>query len=84
MEFSISQIDLDSRSAAQYVKIEAPVPPLDASDERPKSKKLSDGAIAGIVIGVVLAIALILGAFFWHSRRKRKVERLDPLTRPFE
>ncbi|KAF3272495.1 hypothetical protein TWF970_009996 [Orbilia oligospora] len=71
--FSMAQIDLDSQSAAQYVRVEAPVPPPLPSPSPPSSNKLSDGAIAGIAIGVVAFVAIILGLIFWQAKKRRKV-----------
>ncbi|EPS44051.1 hypothetical protein H072_1916 [Dactylellina haptotyla CBS 200.50] len=82
MGFSISQLDLDSQSSPGYIKVDAPVPPLLQAD-KPKSSKLSDGAIAGIVIAVVIVIALILAALFWRIRRSRKIRDM-PVPTPAE
>ncbi|KAK6334007.1 hypothetical protein TWF696_002517 [Orbilia brochopaga] len=78
MQFSLSQINLSSPSAAQYVKIDAPAPPLSPVPspsvplpaEPPASKKLSGGTIAGIVVGLVIVTGLLLGAIFWYGRRR--------------
>ncbi|KAK6544091.1 hypothetical protein TWF694_000802 [Orbilia ellipsospora] len=73
MTFSLSQLDLDSTTLTQYVKVGAPTPPAFTTNEPDKSNKLSGGAIAGIVIGVIAAVAIILGTVLWKLRRKIKV-----------
>ncbi|EWC46322.1 hypothetical protein DRE_04493 [Drechslerella stenobrocha 248] len=78
MEFSLSQVNLDAPSAAQYVKIDAPVPPPLPPNEPPKSRRLSGGAIAGIVIGSITAVALIIAAVLWYTRRRQKDNRPVP------
>lgn len=47
--------------------------PLPGSAPPPANNKLSGGAIAGIVVGVIAGVALLLGgAFFFYRERKQK------------
>ncbi|KAJ6263374.1 Candidapepsin-1 [Drechslerella dactyloides] len=76
MQFSLSQINLNSQSKAQYIKIDAPAPPVPSAPssqpppERPKSKSLSGSAIAGIAIGLVIVVGLLLGVILWYTRKR--------------
>ncbi|KAK1827120.1 hypothetical protein QBC39DRAFT_267664 [Podospora conica] len=53
----------------------------DTSDDKPKSRSLSGGAIGGIVVGVVALLAL-LAAAFWFIRRRRNNEAPANETQP--
>ncbi|KAF3934886.1 hypothetical protein ABW19_dt0204322 [Dactylella cylindrospora] len=75
MEFSLSQIRLESTTSPEYVKVQAPLPPPASDNSSAQSQRISEGAIAGIVIGLIAAVALILATFFWYSRIKRKLHR---------
>jgi len=78
--FSISQVALEAQEAANYVTIPAPavtLPPTPAAPSttpqptHSSSHGLSGGAIAGLTIGILAAVALILGAVIWWTRRRR-------------
>ncbi|KAF3911657.1 Candidapepsin-5 [Arthrobotrys entomopaga] len=73
MTFSLSQLDIDSQAPTQYVKVTAGTPPAFTTNPPTDSGKLSAGAIAGIVIGVIAAVALIVGGVLWRYRRKIKI-----------
>lgn len=40
---------------------------------RSKHRRLSGGAIAGIVVGCVCGVALLAGAVFWWLKKKKKI-----------
>ncbi|CDS13389.1 hypothetical protein LRAMOSA05567 [Lichtheimia ramosa] len=52
----------------------------DDDDKKPTSNSISGGAIAGIVIGSLAAVAIIIGAvlFFIHRKRKANMHRHVP------
>ncbi|KAL2356310.1 aspartic peptidase domain-containing protein, partial [Cryomyces antarcticus] len=65
--FSVNQATMSSPLPQQQIVLITPVP---TSQNQPSS--LSTGGIVGIVIGAILAIALISTALLFYIRRKRR------------
>ncbi|KAK5129974.1 hypothetical protein LTR08_002567 [Meristemomyces frigidus] len=53
-----------------------------SSSPTPKPSSLSGGAIAGIVVGSIVALAIVAAVILWRVRRRRQLSRRDHAEPP--
>nr|POE99405.1 hypothetical protein CFP56_52797 [Quercus suber] len=72
--FTIAQASFDNLDAPNLVAIRtvSNSPSVSTSESNPGSSSLSGGAIAGIVVGAIVAMAIIAGVVFFFVRRHRR------------
>lgn len=80
--FSISQAAFPEDEASKIMPIRSTDETIIATSTSTPSKKLSGGATAGIVIGIIALCALVvLGAFiFWRRRRRSRTPKTSMST----
>ncbi|QRV96711.1 hypothetical protein RhiJN_24729 [Ceratobasidium sp. AG-Ba] len=49
--------------------------PVTPGSSQPESRRIGGGAIAGIVIGCILGVGLLLAVVLWISRRRKRIEK---------